>query len=176
MQPRLREWFEQLEASRTRVLAGLNGLDTAALNRSPVPGRWSALQVLHHVVTVEALTVAYVRKKMQAGAALPRAGVASRLRLLALRLALASPLRVRAPAATSAVPARSELAAVQARWHEVRGELRVLLEEFPAELVDRIVFRHPYAGPMGLADTLGMLQAHLDHHVRQVVAAVRDRR
>lgn len=176
MHPSLQAAFEGLEASRSRVLAALAGLDPAALNRSPVPGRWSALQVLHHVATAEALTVAYVRKKMQTGGALPRAGVASRLRLLALRLALASPLRIRAPGAAAVVPDRDELSAVQARWDEVRGELRLLLEAFPEELVDRVVFRHPYAGPMGLADTLGMLQAHLDHHVRQVIAAVRDRR
>jgi hypothetical protein len=44
MQPGLRESFERLEASRTRVLAGLAGLETAALNRSPWPGRWLALQ------------------------------------------------------------------------------------------------------------------------------------
>jgi hypothetical protein len=171
MQPRLRESFERLETSRTRVLAGLSGLETETLNRSPGPGRWSALQVLHHVVTAEALTVSYVRKKAQAGGSLPRAGLVSRLRLLALRAALASPLRIRAPAATASVPATSELPAIEARWAEVRRELCALLEAFPAEAAGRTVFRHPLVGLMGIEETLGFLQAHLDHHARQVAAA-----
>jgi hypothetical protein len=173
MRPGLRLCFERLEASRAQVLAELAGLDTAALNSSPSPGRWSALQVLHHVVTVEALTVSYVRKKAQGGGSLPRAGLVSRLRLLALRVALASPFRIRAPAVTASVPATSELPAVEARWAEARRELSALLDTFPAEAAGRTVFRHPLVGLMGLEDTLGMLQAHLDHHARQVAAAVR---
>ena len=39
---------------------------------------------------------------------------------------------------------------------------------FPEELLDRLVFRHGFVGLMGLPDTLGFMQAHLDHHARQV--------
>lgn len=175
MQPALGRRFERLEAARSRLLGSLAGCDAAALNRSPAPGRWSPLQVLHHVVTVEGLTVGYVRKKMQAGAALPRAGVTSRLRLLLLQATLASPLRVRAPAGTATVPATGELPQLQVLWDEVRGDLARLLGSFPAELLDRLVFRHPYAGRMSLEHALGMLQAHFDHHARQVEAALRGR-
>lgn len=173
MQPAFARRFAQLEAARSRLLQSLVHLDPAALNRSPSPGRWSALQVLHHVVTVEALTVGYVRKKMQAGAALPRAGITSRLRLLLLQATLASPLRVRAPAGTGVVPAASELPQLQVLWDEVRGDLARLLGSFPAELADRLVFRHPYAGRMSLEHALRMLHAHLGHHARQVEAALR---
>jgi hypothetical protein len=172
MRPGLRLRFERLEASRERVLGALRGQDAATLDHSPSPGRWSALQVLHHVVSAEALTVAYVRKKAQGGDSLPRAGLVSRLRLLALRAALASPVRIRAPAATASVPATSELPAVEGRWAEVRRELCALLEAFPDEAVGRTVFRHPLVGLMGIEDTLGFLQAHLDHHARQAAAAL----
>jgi hypothetical protein len=54
--------------------------------------------------------------------------------------------------------------------------LRELVEEFPASLEDRVVLRHPLAGLMGLADSLAVLRAHLDHHARQVARALaRDR-
>lgn len=162
----------RLEASRQRALAALAGAPADALNRPPAPGKWSALQVLHHVVTVEALTVGYVRKKMQAGAALETAGPASRLRLLAVQVALALPLRVTAPAVAGDVPAESELAGLSARWDEVRRGLEDLVRSFPPELADRLVFRHPYAGRMTLAHALGTLEAHLDHHIPQVERAV----
>jgi hypothetical protein len=34
------------------------------------------------------------------------------------------------------------------------------------------VFRHPVVGLLGIDDTLGFLQAHLDHHAKQVRAAL----
>jgi uncharacterized damage-inducible protein DinB len=173
MEPGLRRRFERLEETRVRVAGTLGGHDAASLNRRPGPERWSALQVLHHVVTVEALTVSYVRKKSQAGASLPRAGLASRLRLLALRAALASPLRLKAPAVTATVPESIELAALEQRWDAVRRELCDLLEGLPAALGDRMVFRHPVVGRMGIEDALGLLQAHLDHHARQIGVLLR---
>ena len=172
MSPDLARRVEKLEASRALALSLLDPHDCEALNRPPAPGRWSALQVLHHVVESEAKTLGYVRKKMQAGASLPPAGLASRLRRTAVVLTLASPLRVRAPASAASVPDEIDPAALRARWETVRHDLRALLDGFPPELERRLVFRHPVAGRMGLADALAVLQAHLDHHVRQVRRAV----
>lgn len=162
----------RLETSRGRALAALRGRDASALNRPPAAGKWSALQVLHHVVTAEALTLGYIRKKMQAGASLPRASVSSRLRLLLLEATLASPLRFRAPAVTADVPAHVDADELRARWDGVRRELTELVEAFPPALLDRLVFRHPIAGRMTLAHALGTLEAHLDHHVPQVERAL----
>jgi hypothetical protein len=139
----------------------------------PAPGRWSALQVLHHVVESEAAVLGYVRKKLQAGASLPWAGLGSRPRRLALQAGLASPLRFKAPPVAAFVPDVVEPAALRARWDEVRTGWRALVEAFPPELEGRLVFRHPVAGRMGLADTLAVLQAHLDHHVPQVARALK---
>ena len=172
LDPALARSLERLEVSRRRALGAVDGVAHAALNRAPAPGRWSALQVLHHVVTVEALTLGYVRKKMQAGASLGKAGPASRLRLLAVQVILALPLRVKAPAMAGAVPDASDLPALRARWDAVRRELDELVRSFPPELLDRLVFRHPYAGRMTLAHALGTLEAHLDHHIPQVERAV----
>ena len=171
MDPALTRSLARLEASRRRALGAVDGVAHAALNRAPAPGKWSALQVLQHVVTAEALTLGYVRKKMQAGAGLEKAGPASRLRLLAVQVTLALPVRVRAPAITADVPAESELRALRARWDEVRRNLEDLVRTFPPELLDRLVFRHPYAGRMSLAHALGTLEAHLDHHIPQVERA-----
>ena len=176
MRPEFARRLEGLEESRALALALLEPHDPAAWNRPPGPGRWSALQVLHHVVESEASALAYIRKKMRAGSSLPHAGLASRLRRAAVQAGLASPFRFRAPAATGTVPDVVDAEALRARWSEVRTGLRELVEEFPASLEDRVVLRHPLAGLMGLADSLAVLQAHLDHHARQVARALaRDR-
>jgi len=160
--------FDRLEATRERILRRLGGLDRALLNRPPARGGWSALQVLHHVMTAETVTLDYIGKKMKAGADLPRAGLVSRLRLLVLRVVLASPLRFKAPARSAGVPAEIEEEELRARWESVRAAWRERLDGFPPELIDRTVLRHPYVGLMGLRDTLGFMQAHLDHHLRQL--------
>jgi len=167
--------LERLEATRAEILSRLEGHDHARLNRPRADGGWSALQILHHVVAGEEATLGYLKKKMQAGPSLPRAGLRSRLRLLALRIASASPLRFRAPAATATVPAEIDPAFLRSRWERVRGDWRSLLESFPEDLVGRQVFRHPVVGRMGLRDTLGFLQSHLDHHARQVDRALAPR-
>jgi hypothetical protein len=168
----LQRRFDRLEATRLRALAILEPHAAATLNRAPAPGRWSALQVLHHVIAAETATLGYIRKKMQAGTSLPPAGLASRLRALALEVALASPLRLRAPAVTASVPAEVDPAGLRAQWDEARASWRGLLDGLPAALESRLVFRHPFVGLLGLADTLGFLQAHLDHHLRQVERAL----
>ncbi len=172
MDPALARRLEHLEASRRRALLAVEGVPHAALNRPPGPDRWSALQVLEHVVTVESLTLGYVRKKMQAGAALPTAGLGSRLRLLAVQATLASPLRVGAPEVAGKVPAESDLEKLRKRWDEVRAGMEQLARSFPPELLDRLVFRHPLAGRMTLDHALGTLEAHLDHHIPQVERAL----
>jgi hypothetical protein len=173
MRPDFGRRLERLEASRARALSLLARHDSPALNRAPGPGRWSALQVLHHVIESEAATLGYIRKKMQAGASLPQAGFGSFLRRAAVQLGLVLPLRFRAPAVAAVVPDVTDPAALRARWEEVRTGWRQLLGALPADLEGRLLFRHPVAGRMGLADTLAVLQAHLDHHVPQVERALK---
>lgn len=160
--------FERLEDGRQDLLARLGEYDGTRLNRPRDDGGWSALQVLHHVITAEEGARRYVSKKMLAGTSLPPAGVVSRLRRLTLQLANRSPFRFEAPAVTAAVPSDVDPRKLRARWQDVRGDWSELLDDFPEELLDRMVFRHAWVGLMGLPDTLAFLQSHLDHHARQV--------
>jgi hypothetical protein len=173
MQRDLQRVFARLEATREELLALAASHGDTAFNRRPRPQSWSAAQALEHVMISESLSLGYVRKKMQAGSALPKAGLLSALRLLALQIYLASPLRARAPKASAGVPDHSGLDDLRARWDRTRADWHTLLESFPPELLGRMVFRHPFAGLLSLLHALGFLQAHLDHHARQVRAALR---
>jgi uncharacterized damage-inducible protein DinB len=164
----LQQRFDRLEGARRQVLAHLEGHDRGELNRPRADGGWSALQVLHHVITAEAGTLRYISKKMQGGTSLPRVGVLSRLRRLGLQAAMISRLRFKAPAVAAEVPDEIDPEELRARWNEVRTGWKTLLEAFPEETLDRMVFRHVLVGLMGLPDTLAFLQSHLEHHGRQV--------
>jgi len=173
----LQQRFDRLEGTRRQVLGHLEGHDRGALNRPRADGGWSALQVLHHVIAAELGTLRYVSRKMQGGTSLPRAGLASRLRLLGLQAAMVSPLRFKAPAVVAEVPEEIDPEEIdpeelRARWNEVRTGWKTLLEAFPEEILDRLVFRHALVGLMGLPDTLAFMQSHLEHHRRQVGRAL----
>jgi hypothetical protein len=113
-------------------------------------------------------TLGYLRKKMQAPAAIPPAGPMSWVRMIAVAAVLRSPVRRKAPPQTANPPADVGLAEAAARWHRVRTEWAAFLDAFPAELAGRAVFRHPFAGRMSIAHTLGFMQEHQRHHARQI--------
>jgi len=175
MRQDLERAFARLETARRELLATVANAGEAAFNRRPRPGAWSAAQALEHVMLSESLSLGYVRKKMQAGAALAKAGPLSALKLLSLQAFLGSPLRARAPKVSAGVPDRSSFDDLSRRWDEGRAGWHELLESFPAELLDRLVFRHPFVGMLSLRQTLGFLHAHQAHHARQVRAALRSR-
>lgn len=172
MEPLLERAFARLEATRSKLLDLAASVGDSELNRRPRPDAWSAAQALEHVLLSESLSVGYLRKKMQAGPALPKAGPASALKLLALRAFLASPLRARAPKVSASVPDQSKFDDLRTRWDATRSDLKGLLDGFPPELLGRLVFRHPFVGMLTLPQMLGFLQAHFDHHERQVRAAL----
>ena len=165
----VRRRFERLESSRRALLDSLAGLDDEALRRPPAPGAWSIVQVLGHLTLAEEATLAYLRKKTQAApSTIPPAGIASWLRMIAVAAMLRAPVRRKAPALTANPPAERGLAEARAHWDRVRADWTVFLDAFPAELAGRAVFRHPFAGRMSLAHTLGFMEEHLRHHARQV--------
>lgn len=49
--------IEQLDASESELMAGLEGLSEADLTFRPAPGSWTILECLEHVVVVETLTL-----------------------------------------------------------------------------------------------------------------------
>ena len=164
----LRADFDRLEAAKADLLRSLASLDTQTLNRKPDPATWSILQVIFHLTKSEAGTLRYIRKKTLDPAALPRAGFLPWLRVAALVCGLRSPFRFKAPPMTADVPETGELQAASLAWAEVREDWREFVEAFPPALNDRIIFRHPFVGLLGPAQTMVFLNEHLANHIRQI--------
>lgn len=165
--PRLAVRLERLEKARREVLSRLSGIDESTLNRCPADDAWSVIQVLHHVILVEELSIGYIERKRTDTTA-GRAGLKERVRSWMLRVAMRSPLRFDAPSVSTDLPARDSLDDVASRWEEVRTRIRRTLEEIPADAVDRAIYRHPVIGVMSLDQAVRFLEDHLAHHERQI--------
>ncbi len=137
-------------------------------NQPAEEGKWSAIQVVSHLVIAESLTIEYVEKKIKSSDSIPMSTVGAVFRLKLLKIALRSPIRWKAPSRTGEVPAGAEPKSKITEWGERRAEWETLLESFPEHLLPRAVFRHPRAGMLNSYQTLDFMVAHVEHHVRQV--------
>lgn len=168
MHRRQGEQLAALEQLRIEALDRVADLGSAAVNRQPAAGGWSAAQVLFHVVEAERLSLAYLLKKTQKPELIPSSGVFSAVKSRALSLFLKLPLRVSAPARTADVPDSIEMAVLERDWDEVRSGWREFLEQFPSELSGKAIYKHPVAGRLNLEQTLRFLVDHLERHLGQI--------
>lgn len=167
MDPRISKKFQALEKQRNRLLNDLNRLTPEQLSFSPAPGKWSIEQVLFHLIQAEQGTIQYMGKKMQADA-LPRAGLVSAVKSLALTIALRSPLKFKVPqkiAPPQQTPGYGELVR---QWQEIRQSLAAFLEALPRERTRSAIFRHPVIGYINIFQTMNFFQEHIAHHIKQI--------
>jgi hypothetical protein len=167
----LEKEFSALEARREDLMTRLGELDDRALAFKPPGDSWSLLQVADHVLRSEAVSLEYMRKKLPHVGPSSRSGLRSKWAFPLLRVVLSLPLRLKMPASIrdSLGPGEHiDLDELGERWVVLRSRLRDLLEGMPAELMKAPLFRHPIAGSMDLVRALRFLEAHFDHHLRQV--------
>ncbi len=152
------------------LLRQMEAYNDEQLNRLPVKGGWSAMQVAHHLLLVESLALRYVQKKLGFQPVLKKAGAVEWLRLWALLVYLNTPLRFKAPDAVGEqhLPASITLAQTQQQWADVRTAWRSFLAQMPEELCDKAVFRHPFVGRLSWAGMFSFFRAHLKRHRKQL--------
>ncbi|MBD1397627.1 DinB family protein [Pontibacter sp. JH31] len=168
MNPFLEAQYLKLEESRNRLLDELDGLDEDLLNMPPVEGKWSVNQIIAHLIQVEQLTNSYIQRKVQKQDSLENRSLRHSFRSLLLKLALNTGMKFKAPEAVANVPEKSTLSSLRNQWNACRYQLEDTLTELPPELMNKCVFKHPYAGPLSISQTLTFLQDHFLHHARQI--------
>ncbi|MDU0369081.1 DinB family protein [Hymenobacter endophyticus] len=170
MNHRLHLRLEQLELATTHLLDSVTALGPKA-NQSPGPGQWSAAQVVQHLIVAETGIGQYMEKKLLQSDSLAKAGLGSFLKSRLLRVLLRLPFtRFKAPGyLAKATPTElPPLPEMQAEWAAVRRRLERLLNEFPGNLLNRAIFKHPRSGILTIYQTLDFMLDHILHHQKQV--------
>jgi len=168
MHRRLLAPFAALERRKRDFLARLCTLDDAQLGFRPAPGSWSLVDVADHLSKIEAQVAAGIVKGLPPGK--DRRTLKHAVMLPIVLFTLALPVRVKVPGNAGGVtpePGRS-LAGVRADWEAHRAALAAALGALDDAGVERMVLRHPIAGPANARQTLAFLNAHFDHHRFQV--------
>lgn len=170
MHSSLQRLFDQLEAQRETTLVPLRAESTDRLNHSPGGGKWSAAEVLSHVLAAEQLSLMYMKKKIQGINQADRSGAWEELKMALLIVSQRIPgLKFRAPRKVVENTRRlTRLEEIEAAWGNHRKELRELLEQIPSDRLDRKIYKHPFAGYINARQALVFFREHIIHHTPQI--------
>jgi len=171
MNHRLHLKFDQLERATERLIASAEALGPDKAT-APAPGKWAAVQVVHHLLFIEGNIIQYIQQKMQSEEALPKVGLFTRLRARFVRLLLRLPgLKVKAPRGVATLTDAGNLPGLpelRATWAASRRQLERLLNEFPGRQLNRAIFPHPRSGRINIYQVMEFLLDHLLHHQQQM--------
>ena len=168
MNLKLEAKYLRLEQSRNRLLDELEGLDEDLLNTPAADGKWSIMQHIAHLLLVDRMTMSYVQRKLAQQDQLQDSSLSHSFRSLLLKLTLQSGKKYKAPPVVANVPDRASLPALRQEWDDIRFKLEDVLTDIPPQHLGKCLFRHPYAGPLTISQTLTFLQDHFNHHHRAI--------
>lgn len=170
MHPNLAKKLNELDRLLDDLHSNLKNKPDEILNRKPGPGRWSALQVMHHLLLAEKLSEGYVRKKLSFNTPVPKAGIAGAFRIFSLYFYLNVPIKFKAPKAVGdeALPGNTTLEETMTAWRANRQSLRALLDGLPADHLGKALYKHPFAGKLSLGQMLFFFNFHFRRHLRQI--------
>ena len=170
MNPKLEQLFLEIESQRKETLISLKDFTHEHLNKSPFPGKWSAAQILSHLITAEQLSLRYMQKKIQGIKETADSGLLEELKIKLLIFSQRLPgLKFKAPKAVIEHMAQfQDLHTITTEWDKVRGELKMLLEKIPDELINRKIYRHAIAGYLNAKHSLLFFREHILHHSIQL--------
>jgi uncharacterized damage-inducible protein DinB len=170
MNHRLHLRLEQLERATEHLFESTEALGPRA-HLSPGVGKWSAAQVVHHLLISETGINHYIDKKLRSTEELQKASLSHKVKYLLMRALFRIPgIKFKAPSKLKAltpeqVPPLPEL---RQQWESVRRSLEQILNEYPSNLLDRAIFKHPRSGMLTIYQTLDFMLDHILHHQRQV--------
>lgn len=168
MNPKLEVKYLFLEKSRNRLLDELEDFEDGQLNVLPSVDKWSINQIVAHLILVEQLTTSYIQNKIRKEETLNTSPFSNFTKHIALKIALKSGIKFKAPHTVASVPDIASLISLRNQWDNVRYMLEDMLTELPANMMDKYLFKHPYGGPLTVNQTLSFLQDHFDHHLQQI--------
>lgn len=169
MLPILQRRFRALENSKSAMIEQLRALPADRLSEHPIPGKWSAAELIDHIARVEGGILSVVKQKLAETKRDP-VKVGDRVGSLIVRNIMRSPLRVKVPAEVPVVLPNSSTTAAEAvaEWDRVRGQWQDFLNHVRGPELKGGVFSHPRGGLFTLPETVLFVRLHHDHHRAQL--------
>lgn len=147
------------------------------LNLTPANGGWSAIQVAHHLILSEEMSLRYVLKKMSFESKYPLTGFKEKGRSFLLWLFLILPFKFKAPPKIGgdpeALPRFSTPQETFGRWRAIRSQWTDFVQNMPEDIARRTVYKHPRSGKIGWLHMVLFFQTHLSRHRKQIIKTLK---
>lgn len=163
-----------LDTRRSEFLAALDTIPPEHLSQAPASKAWSPLDIGEHLVIVERGLGRAAVRQIEKGEERKRFGEPSAKSVEGLVRAMQTPAKFKVPEGVGVEPTgEMNLSDLRQAWLEAGDQWRKAADMLPPELEDEGLVMHAVAGPMTVAQTLRFLDAHIEHHLHQLVRTVR---
>lgn len=169
MNKNLQQIFDRLEEQRSVVLNQVRTMTPDQLNAHP-PGKWSAQQILAHLIAAERLSLSYMKKKILGIREVGNSGWWEEMKMVVLKISQRLPgIKFKAPrTVVENTPTYASFAELEKDWNHLRQELATFLEQIPDDHARRKIYRHVIAGRLGVQHALQFFREHIHHHHPQI--------
>jgi uncharacterized damage-inducible protein DinB len=170
MHTKLQHLFEKIESQRRRVLDLLKNLPTEQLNQKPSPEKWSASEVLSHLISAERLSIGYIKKKIQGVEKISDTGLVEEAKMTLLKVSQRiSGLKFKAPKyVVENTSFYSDLPSLEKEWQQTRNELKQILETISERHLNRKIYKHAVVGYLNIQHAIIFFGEHVTHHTPQL--------
>ena len=113
---------------------------------------------------------AYLKKKTSYPDALKEAGLSDYFRKIKLFVFLHIPIKVKAPAVVNEdhFDPEATFENLVSEWYELRQEIKYFLDNAPNEWLNKLTYRHAFAGRMTFDGMLLFFRYHFTRHRKQI--------
>ena len=166
MLPDIQEQHDRLKLKLATLLQRLDSLTGEKLSFKAGPGKWSIIEVIEHLVIAEKGLLEQLSTNIPDSTLDPDAKTPEKYRIVIK--VMERDIEVDVPHESLEPHGRIALEDLLNQWNDIRKKLQDLLAELEPAKKDDPVFRHPYAGPLDIADTLQFFEVHFDNHMRHI--------
>lgn len=133
-------------------------------------GKWSVIQVMSHLYDSELSVMAYIQKKTTEGNRdLKKTGLKNWFKSVSMGIAFKSPFKFKSPEVVAHPSNDWIVDDLFQQWNAWRTKMRSQLMQIDHDVVDKGIFKHPYAGRLNLWQTFDFFKNHFDRHHKQII-------
>lgn len=166
MHDQLGKTLQSMDQSRRALLDELARLSPEALVAKPLPGKWSILEIVEHLVLAEREVLQNLPKPSEMVEL--RRSLKAHFTYPMVMMVLRCRIPVKAPSAGMLPKGTRSLSALRQQWDESQHWLQSYVGGLGRDGLGRAVFQHPIAGPMNVTQAVRMGQVHVATHTRQI--------
>jgi uncharacterized damage-inducible protein DinB len=168
MSQQLLNQAREINEIHTSYMNKAKPLSYEQFNKKPAPDQWSIAQVLHHLWNAYNFSQTFMEKRIQEKKVTQTTGLKTLYKYILLQVALALPIKYKAPRAIADLPAEVSFDVLEQSFKQTALNYEKMLDNLPAALEDKEIFKHPRVGYLNASQTFSFIKAHALHHKAQI--------